>query len=96
MLWDCIEMSMFVSEKKQMRMEKAKMRYEEWYEKREKKKQIEIEAVVQELLSRVMYTVTEKNLKRKVLIDLEEKWRKCQDKKEMEMSGIHLVRKRKQ
>ena len=93
MTWECIEMSMYYSEKKQMRIKKADMRYKDWYERR-KIKLAEVESVIEEVLMRVVYEAAEKLLRRKVLLELEEKLRKDEDRREREMSGLHMMRKR--
>ena len=54
----------------------------------------EVESVIEEVLRRVVYEAAEKLLRRKVLLELEEKLRKDEDRREREMSGLHMMRKR--
>ena len=39
MVWECVERCMDLSEMKQTRLEKSRLQYEAWYEKREKKEE---------------------------------------------------------
>ena len=95
MVWECVERCMDLSEMKQTRLEKSRLQYEAWYEKREKRKKNEINNIIEDMIGSVIYKVSERNMRRVMLLELEEKWREKTDREIVRLSENHILLKRK-